>query len=983
MSISQELTNAIKLLAPYIDLSDRHAITAELLERNGQVFSSTGTGGTETIDSNVQALAMKLHEIVDGGVLISELEKELDNSLTGEGADATADKIRSFIRITKPSESLTLKRSSADRASACYINDIINYGGGNIVDYQFEGSEFSLDAGGIKDAAGLRVVELLNPRMGLSSRDTPGIGIFASLITTLEMSRCTPFVNVRINTTGSLPIGNEKQTYQGISLMSYLVGQKEISPGRGLDDYLSFENGNGHTLPTGLEVFTSPQLLVPAGDSKVFSETGRGGTLAQNGGVNNITPVADRFRPFMTLKGMSFNVAPSKGLMSYKTGKMEITLHDRSRLSEVASFVKPGLYSSTDITIEYGWSHPVSNLDRNPVGAFLNSQRVVEVYTVVNSSFNFEDSGQVNISLSLAMKGNSDLVSTVISDCGGSSAAESIEKILDEINKNVIADLRKKDSERFEKIFGDVIINAVGSTSAALSLDKEKLEELRNIIKSVKRNGNADEKKLCESLDKLFDETNGELEGFKNTARESVKLELDNLKNGIEIFPFHDLQLINTRWSIALFERLGNGVESEKIEFPISLGRILASFVGKPLLSKGNYEEVQLIFHTFNDKCTFMRDLSIAKYPISYDQALKEIEELMTTRTNVTISQFINALNANFMGNTGSKPYGFNFLYNKDENGNPTTRIDPKKEGTDSKDEQSKQYANQDKVIKRSGINDGVFKIPKICLYPECVPVKSDKSKKILRLHVIDEQCSSFSTLSDLLRSANSGDISSFGLTNDSTHPTLSLAPEFENIAQEKAKAFANLQDNILVGSKKTTKEDPNNKKQPEPAIELEVDTGKLLQGKSISQTKKFISQGIPVITYGKDGGTIKSIGLQSLSDPALSTINMLRMSKADVATPDLTLQRGLPMQVAPTECSIEMMGCPLLSYGQQFFIDFGTGTTADNLYLVTGIDHKIDPGSFTTSVKLTFSEAYGKYTSQTQKIITTSEEIRNLINRD
>jgi hypothetical protein len=105
----------------------------------------------------------------------------------------------------------------------------------------------------------------------------------------------------------------------------------------------------------------------------------------------------------------------------------------------------------------------------------------------------------------------------------------------------------------------------------------------------------------------------------------------------------------------------------------------------------------------------------------------------------------------------------------------------------------------------------------------------------------------------------------------------------------------------------------------------------------------------------------------------------MINMDKVDSATPDLTVQRGVPMQIAPTECSIEMLGCPSLAYMQQFFIDFGTGTSADNIYNVTGIEHKIEPGSFTTSAKLIFTDAYGKYTSQIQKVKTAASIIYGL----
>ena len=52
----------------------------------------------------------------------------------------------------------------------------------------------------------------------------------------------------------------------------------------------------------------------------------------------------------------------------------------------------------------------------------------------------------------------------------------------------------------------------------------------------------------------------------------------------------------------------------------------------------------------------------------------------------------------------------------------------------------------------------------------------------------------------------------------------------------------------------------------------------------------------------------------------------------------------------------MSMLGCPLFEYGQHFFVDMGTGTTADNMYYVTKISHSIKPGEFNTNVGLSFS---------------------------
>jgi hypothetical protein len=59
---------------------------------------------------------------------------------------------------------------------------------------------------------------------------------------------------------------------------------------------------------------------------------------------------------------------------------------------------------------------------------------------------------------------------------------------------------------------------------------------------------------------------------------------------------------------------------------------------------------------------------------------------------------------------------------------------------------------------------------------------------------------------------------------------------------------------------------------------------------------------------------------------------------------------------------TMNSMGCPLLNFGQLFFVDFNTGTTTDNIYGLTGITHTISPGKFDSQMTLTYYDAYGKY---------------------
>jgi hypothetical protein len=86
-------------------------------------------------------------------------------------------------------------------------------------------------------------------------------------------------------------------------------------------------------------------------------------------------------------------------------------------------------------------------------------------------------------------------------------------------------------------------------------------------------------------------------------------------------------------------------------------------------------------------------------------------------------------------------------------------------------------------------------------------------------------------------------------------------------------------------------------------------------------------------------------------------------------------------MQVQPADANITMLGCPIIRYAQHFFVDFGTGTSVDDLYYVKTVNHRISPGSFTTSVSLYNRNADGAFESlfalleKSKKLLASSEE--------
>ena len=78
-----------------------------------------------------------------------------------------------------------------------------------------------------------------------------------------------------------------------------------------------------------------------------------------------------------------------------------------------------------------------------------------------------------------------------------------------------------------------------------------------------------------------------------------------------------------------------------------------------------------------------------------------------------------------------------------------------------------------------------------------------------------------------------------------------------------------------------------------------------------------------------------------------------------------------------PCDLSVACLGCPLLDYGTKFFVDFATGTTIDNFYFVTGLSHKFEAGSFSTDIKFSPYDGWGKYRS----LIETVRSAQNVLN--
>ena len=109
---------------------------------------------------------------------------------------------------------------------------------------------------------------------------------------------------------------------------------------------------------------------------------------------------------------------------------------------------------------------------------------------------------------------------------------------------------------------------------------------------------------------------------------------------------------------------------------------------------------------------------------------------------------------------------------------------------------------------------------------------------------------------------------------------------------------------------------------------------------------------------------------MQTQQIPLLSTTQMMKTAgRQNNTEPNGSAAGGIPLRVIPTQLDINTFGCPLFNINQQFFVDFQTGTTVDNIYLLTHLTHTIKQGKFETHIKMVPLDAYGVYESVTAKI--------------
>lgn len=803
-----------------------------------------------------------------------------------------------------------------------------------------------------------------SPFFNPTNRNTKKAEVFLNSMPSTVLAQLVPFMQVEFQFAR-----DPSEQLQALSLLKLLMGAAKKEELKGADD----ATAKGHIIKekiagkevelnfVGMEVFTAPVTLTNPQPNKNVGTSG-----------DRYVDVLDPFRPFASLEHVTISAKPSgAGYFCYKKANMSLKVHDRSRLHEISDLLRPRVYTGVTIWLTYGWRAPARG-DSNPYFSYVNNNLMMrEAYHIVNSNFSFDNVGQVTINLELFTKGVAELRELKIVDNVGSNIKElrRIKELTQDIAKyrkrlkldpdegiskevRVFQILDAAETGEFPDLKASEIRPKIDALEKALKttagIDKEALAGLVKAMKEFHTPDKQDpqkfdlkvryEKTLASTVAKMFDEVRTGPDPFLPTAGKDTPEEVTKLCDGL---------------NVPAKTKVNKGMKQ-----CVSFGKLFSVFALQSILGLPDsvQNETQVFFYGLNEQCGPSSALNIASFPIDMNVFMDQFTDLAKSKGGaaITLEDFLQlTINAQFLDKRAIG-YGLREFYKPYEKGKEAELQTGKNNEANF---ESKQAAYSAKY--------GAFKQPTIEMMIECSheapeeegesdilqllaysaanasPVglpemKAKGATKIMRIHIYDRQTSAHRGPAALMRSRDGGHFVSVPSSPEALKKAADI-DKFANSALAAAKIEAAAT--------------------PDGAIRL-VDPYKNNQA-----IKNTVAKLVPTIRFGSNGTTITQANLSSKADPLLSTVQMIRSQTVkNTAAPNGAGSMGLPLRIIPAQLTMTTLGNPLATMAQQYFIDFQTGTTLDNLYIVTGLTHNFAPGKFDTQWTFGYADGYGVY---------------------
>lgn len=835
--------------------------------------------------------------------------------------------------------------------------------------------------------------------MTIGSRDAE---LFLNSIPTTVMSRCVPYLDVQFVFDRPGMTG-KNQTLTAPGLLKFLLGAQDTA---GNKKGVNFDDGTanrtmleGNAIRSeasqesqktdgkdsakqapydqtlvGMELFTAPQTLT---------------NPKQLPGGTRYVSVLDAMRPLASIESVNISVAPTYGLMSYKTAVLQLKVHDRSRLHELADIIKPLIYTRTTVWLTYGWRHPKE--PNNPYANFINNTMLTrEAYGIANSSYDFDHLGQATITLQLFTKGSRELKDIRITQGLGTYEnvkkriqliTEDIKRLRSELNLDKPSGILKEirsfqileagtdgidpniDVKEVSKVLDELESSFLRSDTP---IDKANADKLRSLLEQLySPSGKGEDAKFAykEQFEKVSKAAADRLMTKVRTGADpfliTVEKDAERLKQKIGHDQQHPFASVVNSYNSRTYRDKHNRKKSVPPRHLVSFGKLFSTFLSNGVATIEGIDELQIMFYPFNQRAGLAAGTNLAEFPIDMDVFLDQYRDHISRRRSdkITVEEFLKLVVDAQLQDVRGPGYGlFGFLEPYDPNTNDTKL----KKGSEEEFE---------KALAQKHSRLGPFKMPVISVHIETAHVgrngtsstssgfdlldgfnrdtllatgaKDKNFTKVLRVHVFDKAIDPYPTSSAILRGAD-GTGSPVPNTMKGTKKN-SFANQGAAFLEQTVKRNPGLNDNLIM----------------DDVMGVLVNDGTVNK-----RVKDFVSQTVPTIVYGSNASMIKDAKISTKQDANLTAVQMManRAGRPSVTQPNGGGTMGLPLRIIPARVAITTLGCPVLRYAQIFFFDFNTGTTVDNKYVVTGLNHSIGPGKFETSLDMTWYDAYGSY---------------------
>lgn len=837
-----------------------------------------------------------------------------------------------------------------------------------------------------------------SPYLSPSRKGTSAVEMFLNYMPSIMASRMVPYLDVEFQL--SKPNSLVSKSGQGISpttntpsILRFLVGSdvegmpltdadKALYQSRSPNDTES-KQGTGEVAYSGMEMFLMPQTL----------------TNMDNMGTATRLVQPKPFVPFASVEDLSVQILNAgSGAMCHKKGSLKLKIHDKSRLSEISEFIRgPVGYKTSVIWTTYGWLAPRSSNDpiEDRYSKFINENMIVtDCWQVANTQFGFDATGQMTLTIELVSKGVFSLQKTSISAGREvTNAQTNLQKAMEEI-----AQIRERlpagsANSLGTEVRSEQILNAasMGNFPEIKGSNEQINEILTNLKNSLLKSGRIS----VEEANKLESNLQVVKDYKKNVeigASASVVTSLAEICKGFDPFLADEKRSTGDESYfnpdlLAEIKKFNDRTEKvRKNEKPdpkkgfvpiadvgaevISFGKLFSSIVVPAILSQNTCDELQVIFYALNDQCGPVSGASVAEFPIDVRWLSYAYRDLLKTGASggsITIEEFVKlVVNSQFCDNRAIG-YGMNSSYQPfDPNDKESKKIEEKLYESQMTDWLSKYGTLQRPVIEMlvevgqvgdSAKNDiyTSLQVSQLSNYIESIkelkPGAPNRKRIIKRIHIYDKQSNPYKLLTQVM--SNGPGSFSVGQVNT---------------AKVKARVKA-LMDNKVSDSEIIAKLEAEKAQLIDRPAGAEILIGAETNKLKVSDYVKHLA---PNIVIGANGTLVKTAQLASKTDGLMAAANIINSNKNSAsksgaaAGPNpisgLEGPNGLPLRMLPASLSMTTVGCPIAQLYQQYFIDFGTGTTLDNLYTCTQVSHAIGQGKFDTTWSFVYSDGYGKF---------------------